>query len=778
MKSNKIRKRRIIVFLLIAVFSITTVQFSYGQEKLLSLNDVMKDDPPLEGNRPRNGSISPDAQWIVFTWKNPAVDKEKDGLYKVRIDGGTPEEVMTPFRTRIRWEEELDHSLVMLEKRKVMLLDIETGSKTEFLEGSGIGMNYVYSPDKSKIAFSNKDGFWLINTDGTGKKILTAFSVNNFKWTGDSERIFYYKDSNIWYLTVKNRKVTKVTNEPEKVEEQPRGRFNRGGLGNYTLTNDGKYFTYTEFKSNIPDRNIVVPKYVGPKYVRAERARNSFPTDPYGETTVFLFDVEGQQKHELDLGDSKFRLRGMAWSEDGKKLYVSKLAADQLSFTQFMVDPVTCAASIIDSELDEEWIAGPGFASFWDKDYKNIIFTSERSGYNHIWRVSADGGEPEQLTFGDWELERVRYFRDKDLVVYQSAEVSTYERHIYSLELKNGKKKKITTKEGFNLIDEISRDGKYILYTHESTAYPNDYHVTELTDKPKDIKEVKVSFTVPADLENADLVQPEFVTFGSHVDDDVVIHARIYKPRDLDTSAKYPAVIFVHGAGYLHNTNKAWQSYQQNIKFHHRLTQKGYIVLDLDYRGSKGYGRDFRTDVYMYLGGKDLDDEISGVEYLKTLPYVDTEYLGLYGGSYGGFMTLMALFLQPDVFKAGAALRSVTDWVNYNQGYTQARLGIVKENKEAYKKSSPIHFAENLKGHLLLMHGLIDSNVFAQDSFQLVEKLIKAGKTDLFESVFYPTQNHGFTDPDSWIDEYRRIELLFDRYLRVPMGLPVIDDKN
>ncbi|MFC1565233.1 prolyl oligopeptidase family serine peptidase, partial [candidate division KSB1 bacterium] len=493
--------------------------------------------------------------------------------------------------------------------------------------------------------------------------------------------------------------------------------------------------------------------------------------------TVYLFDVEKQQKTELDLGGKEFRIRASDWSEDGKKFYIAKLTADNHDFVQFIVDPKTCAVSIIDTEHDDEWIAGPGFTSFWDKDYKNIIFTSERSGFNHLWKVSAGGGEPVQLTSGDWELERVRFLRDKNLVLFQSSEVSPYERHIYSYDLGRNRKTKITSKEGFNMLTSASDDGNYILYTHESTAYPNDYHVTELTDKPKNIREVQVSFTVPSELQEADLVQPEFVTFNSHVDGKT-IHARVYKPRDLDTSRKYPAVIFVHGAGYLHNTNKAWQSYQQNIKFHHRLTQKGYIVLDLDYRGSKGYGRDFRTDVYMYLGGRDLDDEISGVEYLKTLPYVDTDYVGLYGGSYGGFMTLMALFIHPDTFKAGAALRSVTDWENYNAGYTQQRLGIVKDNKEAYKKSSPLHFAENLKGHLLLLHGLVDSNVFSQDSFQLVEKLIKAHKTDLFESVFYPTQDHGFTDPDSWIDEYRRIELLFDRYLMEPMGLPVIDDKK
>ncbi|MFC1563874.1 TolB family protein, partial [candidate division KSB1 bacterium] len=212
MKNVRLFKSSLLFAVLLALITVSTFHAAFAQEALLSLNDVMRNNPPLEGSRPGRGSISPDNQWMVFTWRNPDINKTRDGLYKVRIPGGTPEEIMTPSRGMVRWMDGLDHSLMITERNKVMLMDVGTGEKTEFLEGSGITMNHVYSPDRSKIAFSDNDGLWLMNSDGTDKKLLKVPGANNFRWTADGSRIFYFADSNIWYVDVKSRKVTKVTN--------------------------------------------------------------------------------------------------------------------------------------------------------------------------------------------------------------------------------------------------------------------------------------------------------------------------------------------------------------------------------------------------------------------------------------------------------------------------------------------------------------------------------------------------------------------------------------
>jgi len=228
-------------------------------------------------------------------------------------------------------------------------------------------------------------------------------------------------------------------------------------------------------------------------------------------------------------------------------------------------------------------------------------------------------------------------------------------------------------------------------------------------------------------------------------------------------------VIFVHGAGYLQNTINGWNNYYREFMFNELLTQKGYIVLDIDYRGSAGYGREWRTDVYDFLGGKDYEDELDALDFMIKNYSVGAKHVGVYGGSYGGFMAEMLAFRSPERIAAAAALRPVADWKNYyasSPGYTAQRLGFPDKNPAAYKRSSPITYADGLKTHLLILHGMSDTNVHVQDSVQLVEKLIRLGKTPYFDTMFYPSENHGFERPESWTDEYERILSFFEKYLK------------
>jgi dipeptidyl aminopeptidase/acylaminoacyl peptidase len=199
--------------------------------------------------------------------------------------------------------------------------------------------------------------------------------------------------------------------------------------------------------------------------------------------------------------------------------------------------------------------------------------------------------------------------------------------------------------------------------------------------------------------------------------------------------------------------------------FHHYLMEHGYLVLDADYRGSAGYGRDWRTAIYRHMGGRDLADEVDGARWLEREYAVDSQRIGMYGGSYGGFMTLMAMFTAPSAFRAGAALRPVTDWSHYNHGYTSNILNVPQTDLEAYKQSSPIYFAEGLKGALLICHGVVDTNVHFSDSVRLAQRLIELRK-DNWELAMYPVENHGFEEETSWADEYGRILKLFDRELK------------
>ncbi|MDQ4141079.1 MAG: prolyl oligopeptidase family serine peptidase, partial [Bacteroidota bacterium] len=254
---------------------------------------------------------------------------------------------------------------------------------------------------------------------------------------------------------------------------------------------------------------------------------------------------------------------------------------------------------------------------------------------------------------------------------------------------------------------------------------------------------------------------PEVTSFKTR--DGTEVFARIYRPAAAIPNG--PAVVFVHGAGYLQNAHKWWSQYFREYMFHNFLVDQGYTVMDIDYRGSAGYGRNVRTGIYQFMGGKDLTDQVDGASYLVQKYGVNPKKIGIYGGSYGGFITLMAMFTQPDVFAAGAALRSVTDWAHYNHEYTSNILNEPFTDSTAYVKSSPIYHAAGLKGALLMCHGLVDTNVHFQDIIRLTQRLIELKKEN-WELAVYPVEDHAFTEPSSWTDEYKRIFKLFEENLK------------
>ena len=295
--------------------------------------------------------------------------------------------------------------------------------------------------------------------------------------------------------------------------------------------------------------------------------------------------------------------------------------------------------------------------------------------------------------------------------------------------------------------------------------YSSSYVPTQLATVPaRGGAAVTLTDTRSADYKARQWIEPQFVAVPS-THGAAPIWAKMYRPAQLEPGKKYPIVMFVHGAGYLQNVSKRYPDYFREQMFHNLLVERGYIVLDMDYRASKGYGRDWRTAIYRQMGYPELDDYIDGVNWMAANQQGDLKNVGVYGGSYGGFMTFMALMRAPDMFKSGAALRPVSDWTTYNHDYTANILNTPELDPEAYRKSSPIEYADQLRGNLLIAHGMVDDNVFYQDSVRIAQRLIEL-KKDNWELASYPLERHGFVQPESWYDEYRRIYQLFERTLK------------
>jgi dipeptidyl aminopeptidase/acylaminoacyl peptidase len=368
-------------------------------------------------------------------------------------------------------------------------------------------------------------------------------------------------------------------------------------------------------------------------------------------------------------------------------------------------------------------------------------------------------GKAKKLTSGSFEVSQPVLSHDGRVVYYRANAQHPGIYNVFKIALDSGKSEALTQLNG-NLTFKLAPDETKLLVRYSTSLQPEELYVMD-NQPAAPLK--RLTYTVSDELKQMALQAPQVIAVpSSH--GKAPVYAKLYLPKDYKQGEKRRAVIFNHGAGYLQNSDLGWSIYFREFFFHTLLTQKGYVVLDMDYRASKGYGRDWRTAIYRQMGTPEIEDLVDGVNWLVEHAHVDRERVGTYGGSYGGFMTFMAMFKEPDLFKAGSALRPVSDWAYYNHPYTSNILNTPDVDPIAYERSSPIYFTEGLKGHLLINAPMVDDNVFFQDSVRLVQRLIEH-EINTFETAIFPVESHGFRQPSSWLDEYRRIEKLFDRTL-------------
>ncbi|MCL2915973.1 prolyl oligopeptidase family serine peptidase [Shewanella corallii] len=408
---------------------------------------------------------------------------------------------------------------------------------------------------------------------------------------------------------------------------------------------------------------------------------------------------------------------------------------------------------------DDAWVNYTHNQYGWLPDTDTLYYLSEESGYSHLY-LKPLGGKAKALTQGPYVVSDITLSPDAKYIYYRANKQHPGIYNVYRVELASGKDEQLTQWDG-NLEYELSPQGDALLLNASRRTEPAELYLQPIGGEMK-----KLTDYTSNEFKSYPWQAPEVVAVpSSHGAED--IYARVYLPAGFnpDSADKYPAVIFNHGAGYLQNADYGFSGYFREFMFHNLLAQQGYVVMDMDYRGSKGYGRDWRTAVYRNMGKPEVEDLSDGVKWMAKHANVDAQRAGTYGGSYGGFLTFMALFTQPELFQSGAALRPVTDWAHYNAPYTSNILNTPDVDPIAYERSSPIEHAEGLQKPLLIMSGVLDDNVFFQDSVRLVQRLIELEKP-MFETAIYPVEPHGFKQPSSWLDEYRRIHKLFEETLK------------
>jgi dipeptidyl aminopeptidase/acylaminoacyl peptidase len=639
-----------------------------------------------------------------------------------------------------------------------------------------------------------------LNLGGRGLAAPPTTATGDQPPRGTDSQEYLKKEQKELLEAIRDRAALREELEKKRLSENPRKPFTlqpRQSVGALQLTPDEKYAIASVLETAAtPAKNTIVPNYVTESAYTEDIPGRSNVGDTQAASRLAIINVEtGEvkwaehgQKRVVPAGelgqrtesgkevgadtaprppatsDRDVQLGLPIWSEDGAKAVISARAADNKDRWILALDPATGKTRVLVNIHDNAWVGGPqGTANIlgWMKNDREVFFQSEKTGYSHLYAVAFDGGEPRgeprALTSGNWEVLEARQSRDKSKFHLTASAEGPFDQHLYEMGGEGGELTRLSKLPGKHAAT-YSPDERWVADIYSYTNKPPDLYVQET--RPQ-VDETRLTTSPSPEFSQYAWQDVPIVKVPAR--DGVAVPARLFKPGNFKKGG--PAVIFVHGAGYLQNVDHKWSSYYHEYLFDHILMDRGFLVIDVDYRGSAGYGRDWRTAVYEHMGGKDLDDIVDAARYVVARHGADPKKIGLFGGSYGGFITLMAMFTQPDVFAAGAALRPVSDWALYNHGYTSNILNTPQADAEAYRKSSPIFFAGGLKGALLICHGMVDTNVEFQDTVRLVQRLIELRKENWSLAV-YPVEDHGFLQPASWADEYKRILALFEKNLK------------
>ncbi|WP_163326030.1 S9 family peptidase [Draconibacterium mangrovi] len=775
-------------------------QVSQLNKSSLSIETIMQDPAKWIGTSPDDISWSEDGAKIYFQW-NPeqdtleslfAYDLATKEIEKVNLD----EKKTLPGR---RGDYNSDKTnKVYTRNGNLFLLDCKSREEKQLTAW----LERVSSPEfvlgDSKIAFTKDNNLFTIDPEtGLITQLTNFVSGSEKKEQSSSEQAKWLEQQQKELFVVlqereAKNKARENRGEAEKETEPLKIYTGSKFLNGISLSPTGDYIIYSLYERASNAKATSVTHHVTESGYTEEKNARSKVGSPQASVEMGIFDVKNNKLVTIDktqipglkdlpdylsdypermpkegdeVEDREVNLMGPVWNETEDLAVVVALSHDNKDRWILLLDPATGDLELLDRQRDEAWIGGPGIGGWgmstgdigWMPDGESVWFHSEESGYSHLYAVNCKTKKKTTLTSGDFEVSEASISNDKKSFYFIANKVHPGVTHFYKMPVWGGKLTQITSMEGGNEVT-LSPDEKYLAIRHSEANKPWELYLQE--NKAGAEAEKLTNSTTDA-FNKYNWRIPEFITFNAA--DGAEVHARLYRPESPEQNG--PAVIFVHGAGYLQNAHKWWSSYFREYQFHNILVDNGYTVLDIDYRGSAGYGRDWRTGIYRWMGGLDLSDQVDGAKLLTDKYDVSPERIGIYGGSYGGFITLMALFNEPETFTAGAALRSVTDWAHYNHGYTANILNTPVQDSIAYAKSSPLNFADGLEGNLLMCHGMVDDNVQFQDIVRLTQRLIELGKEN-WELAVYPVEAHGFVEPSSWTDEYKRIFKLFEENLK------------
>ncbi len=664
----------------------------------------------------------------------------KDIFYEPLLAGNRPELVrFSPDQTAVFYQAN-DSAMIEDELYRVSLTGVNRKEASESFE-----RGYTVSANGKLVAYSDSGDIWLSDLSFENPKKIVASPdwEHDLTWSPNSPQLAFVQNGDVWIINAKETQLTQITDLDES--------HNPG----YSIVDwAGENRLILRQYDNSDVKTVYFPDYVG-EFVQTGATKRGL-----GRNIISIANLRADSIYVIFEGKNFLNLEVSA---GGRYLALDKMNTSMKDRTISVVDFQNDTTITVFRDSTDGWFYGTDMS--FSPEGNRLMYQSEMDGWNHIYTVLPDGSTLTQHTEGEFEVPWSAWISAHKLV-FASTKVDPGARHLYTVNTQNGEIKKLTSEPGFRQSFALSRNRQHVVYEYTFFNEPFELYTINL-EKPDE--EIRLTHTIPERFNKIDWQRKDYIRYTGR-DGETEISMTVLEPLNMQEGEQYPVVVFIHGAGSLQNVYKGWSnSYYREYIFHQFLTAQGYYVMQVDYRHSTGYGRDFRDAVTGWMGKYETRDIIDGINYLANhYPQADTSRVGTYGGSYGGFMALYATSVAPEYFDAAAALRAVTNWENYyhtNPWYTKPRLGTPEQDSLNYARSSPITYVDFLRQPVLILHGLMDNNVGFQDAAQYIHELIQAGDKE-FEMMIYPAERHSFEDPDAWYDEYSRIYEFFEEHLK------------
>ena len=707
-----------------------------GAGKALTVERIYS-QPSLSGRLTRGLAWTPDGKLLSYFETTGAGKETKTELWGMDAASG-------------------ERRLLVEADKLDSILPTDTSRPTQ---ATGLGRRppsqYQWAPDGAGILCQGPTALaWLDIKSQAGRTLVSGkAAIADPKISPDGRFVSYVRDHNLWLVSVadgKERALTQGGTEeirrgeldwvyPEELEIKTA----------YWWAPDSSAIAYLEMDERKVSQYPMVDFSSPSGEAEMERYPAAGGANPV--VRVFVASLSGGEPRAFDMGaETDIYIPRVNWLTDSKHLAIQRLNRTQTALDLLIAETATGKTRAVLTETDPNWINVSDDLYFL-KDGKRFLWSSERSGYRHLYLFDLERKQLAQLTKGEWEVSAVDAVDEtKGLVYFTATEKSPLERQLYRIAFDATGFTRLTKEAGTHAA-VLAPNAAAFYDTFSNAAAPQRQDLYRADgSRITTINENKI-----AELGDYHLSPMEFLIVKSR--DGAQLNASIIRPPDFNPQKRYPVLVYTYGGPHAQVVRNAWGG--ANFLWHELMAQKGYIVFSVDNRGSAGRGHAFETPLHFRMGAQELSDQRDGVQYLKSLPYVDANRIGIWGWSYGGHMTLHAMFEGGDDFKVGFAGGPVTDWRYYDSIYTERYLGLPQKNEKGYQDSSPVKYAAQLKGKLLIAHGTGDDNVHFANTLSVMNDLIEAGK--YVEVLAFPGRGHGVSDPAARRVLMRRVTQFF-----------------